>query len=78
MQFAQRPPVIKGWDQGLGGMCIFEKRKLTVPADLAYGTAGLKGMGIPPNATLEFDVELLDFEPPDTGGGAEPMGKEEL
>lgn len=50
--------MIKGWDQGLGGMCVFEKRKLTVPADLAYGAAP-QGEAIPANATLVFEVELL-------------------
>ncbi|XP_046658124.1 FK506-binding protein 2-like isoform X2 [Daphnia pulicaria] len=50
--------VIKGWDQGLLDMCIGEKRKLTIPAELGYGDKGA-GNIIPGGATLLFDVELM-------------------
>ncbi|KAJ1823192.1 FK506-binding protein 2A [Coemansia sp. RSA 2599] len=65
--------VIKGWDQGLLNMCVGEKRRLKIPADLAYGKRGA-GDAIPANADLVFDTELIAIN----GKTAEMMEHDEL
>ncbi|KAI3430351.1 hypothetical protein D9Q98_004946 [Chlorella vulgaris] len=53
--------VIKGWDRGVEGMRVGDKRRLTIPPAMAYGSSGVRGT-IPSNATLTFEVELVDVK----------------
>ena len=53
--------VIKGWDMAISKMKVGEKAVLTIPPEYAYGDRGVPGV-IPPNQTLTFEVEIIDFE----------------
>jgi FKBP-type peptidyl-prolyl cis-trans isomerase len=70
--------VIPGWDQGILGMLVGEQRRLLIPAELAYGEAGVPG-AIPPNSPLIFDVELISIDekaPVGDGDLVEPITEE--
>jgi len=54
--------VIKGWDEAVLSMCKGERSCFTIPPDMAYGSKGFPAWNIPPNATLIFDIELLEIE----------------
>ncbi|KAJ8947840.1 hypothetical protein NQ318_009985 [Aromia moschata] len=56
-----RGEVIKGWDEGVAQLSVGQRARLTCSPDYAYGSRGHPGI-IPPNATLIFDVELLEIE----------------
>jgi hypothetical protein len=56
--FGQFPP---GWDVGMDGMCVGERRRLLIPPVLAYGSVGVPRRGIPPNATLQYDITLVSI-----------------
>jgi len=53
--------VIQGWEQGIPGMCVGERRRLTIPPELAYGDRGFSDL-IPPKSTLLFEIELVDVK----------------
>jgi len=62
--------VIQGWERGVPGMCVGEKRKLTVPPELAYGDVGFSDL-IPPKSTLVFEIELVNIK---AGDGHDHQG----
>uniref|UniRef100_A0A7N0UQK1 peptidylprolyl isomerase n=1 Tax=Kalanchoe fedtschenkoi TaxID=63787 RepID=A0A7N0UQK1_KALFE len=70
--------VIKGWDQGILGMCLKEKRKLKIPAKLGYGEQGSPPT-IPGGATLIFDTELMEVNAKKAGGdGSDEVNEMDL
>ncbi|PHJ23614.1 peptidyl-prolyl isomerase fkbp12 [Cystoisospora suis] len=54
--------VIAGWDQGVLGMNVGETRRIFIPANMGYGPSGFPAWGIPPNADLHFEIELLALQ----------------
>ena len=56
--FGQFPP---GWDVGLNGMCVGERRRVIIPPVLAYGSVGVPRRGIPPDSTLQYDITLVSI-----------------
>ena len=64
--------MIEAWEKGLYGMCVFEKRRLTAPANVAYGADGQEDPKVPPNTTLIFDVEMLGLNGKAPKKGREP------
>ena len=67
-----RGQVIPGWDEGIDLMAVGGKARLIIPSELGYGAAGAGGV-IPPNATLTFDVELMDVQDGPVGSPAAPQ-----
>ena len=59
---ATPPQVIAGWEQGFSGMRVGGLRRIIIPPNLAYGSQGAGGGAVPPNATLVFDVQLVDVQ----------------
>ena len=66
--------VIPGWDQGLDGVRIGERRRLVLGSDLAYGEQGSPDGGIPPDSPLAFEVDIVDIQPAAAGAATEPTG----